>query len=130
MTFYNLSIGALAKTGLLLVLLLVSWGSVAAPEAEIVWVDVRTAEEYAEAHLPAAVNIPYQVIAEHIAEYADTKDTPIVLYCRSGRRAGKAKSTLEQLGYRHLINATDLEGAQRLYQQKNSSAGTDSPLSQ
>jgi phage shock protein E len=130
MSFFNVSINALAKTGLLLVLLLVSRGSVAAPEANTVWIDVRTADEYAEAHLPAAVNIPYQVIAEHIAEYADDKNTPIVVYCRSGRRAGKAKSTLEQLGYSQVINATDLDGARRLYQQKNATTATDTPVPQ
>ncbi|MOA65778.1 Thiosulfate sulfurtransferase PspE precursor [compost metagenome] len=36
---------------------------------------------------------------------AADKNTPIVLYCRSGRRSAIAKDSLAQLGYRNLINA-------------------------
>lgn len=33
------------------------------------------------------------------------KEAPVVVYCRSGKRAGFAKSALEELGYKHVLNA-------------------------
>ena len=80
--------------------LLFSWQALAAE----LWIDVRTAEEYATGHHPQAINIPYNEIAEKIAAYADSKEQPINLYCRSGRRAGIAKDTLEALGYSKVAN--------------------------
>ena len=35
----------------------------------------------------------------------ESKETPIVIYCRSGRRASKAKEILLQKGYKHVLNA-------------------------
>ncbi len=73
--------------------------------AEPLWIDVRTAEEFAGGHLPGARNIDFDRIGERIAAVTQDKDQPIVLYCKSGRRSGFAKQTLEQLGYRNVLNA-------------------------
>ncbi len=67
-------------------------------------VDVRTPEEYAEGHLPEAVNIPFEQIAEVFAKQGIAKDTPVVVYCRSGRRSGIAKESLEKAGYQEVYN--------------------------
>ena len=67
-------------------------------------VDVRTPEEYAEGHLPEAVNIPFEPIAEAFAKPGIAKDTPVVVYCRSGRRSGIAKESLEKAGYQEVYN--------------------------
>lgn len=107
---------------LIAAVLLLSFNSWA---AETVWIDVRTAQEYDEAHLSAAVNIPYESIAQQIAEYAPDTDTEIVLYCRSGRRAETARESLQQLGYDNVINAVDLDGARKAYQQHNSATASD-----
>lgn len=117
MSGYQLGAGALVRFVALAALLVISLHSMAEPET--VWIDVRSADEYAEAHLPAAVNIPHETIAEHIAQYAPDKQTPVVLYCRSGRRADVAKDSLEQLGYQRVVNAVDLDGATQMYQQHN-----------
>lgn len=66
-------------------------------DEEIVVYDVRTAEEYAAGHIPGAINIPYDVIGSQIP--VKEKDTTIVVYCRSGNRSGRARATLESLGY-------------------------------
>ncbi len=71
---------------------------------EALWVDVRSAEEFDAGHLPGAVNIAYTDIADEIGRYATDKNQPIRLYCRSGRRAGIAKQTLESLGYINVSN--------------------------
>ncbi|WP_413735597.1 rhodanese-like domain-containing protein [Shewanella sp. BJSY2023SW005] len=67
-------------------------------------VDVRTPEEYAEGHLPEAVNIPFEQITEAFAKQGIAKDTPVVVYCRSGRRSGIAKESLEKAGYQEVYN--------------------------
>jgi phage shock protein E len=63
-------------------------------------IDVRSAEEYAAGHVPGAVNIPQDQVASRLAEIP--KDKEVVLYCRSGRRAGLAADTLEANGYKNL----------------------------
>ena len=73
--------------------------------ADTVLIDVRTADEFAEGALPGAVRIETPDIAERIGTLAPEKDTPVVLYCRSGRRASEAQDVLEKLGYTQVINA-------------------------
>lgn len=60
--------------------------------------DVRTPEEYAEGHLPGALNIPVDQVAKRLDEVGP-KDKPVVVYCRSGRRSGLAAVTLEKAGF-------------------------------
>ena len=67
--------------------------------------DVRTPQEFAEGHVPGAVNIPHDQVASRLAEVPKDKD--VVLYCRSGRRAGLAADVLAANGYKRLSH---LEG--------------------
>ncbi|OAM21230.1 sulfurtransferase [Eikenella corrodens] len=71
---------------------------------EAVWIDVRTPEEYAAGHLENAKNIPHDQIGQQIAAHVPNKNTPINLYCRSGRRAETAKQALESMGYTNVQN--------------------------
>ena len=43
-------------------------------------IDVRPREEYAAGHIPAAVSLPLDELADHLAELPDEHD--IVAYCR------------------------------------------------
>jgi phage shock protein E len=70
-----------------------------------VLIDVRTAEEFAAGALPGAQQVAHEDIADHISAIAPAKDTPIVLYCRSGRRSSVAEESLRAMGYSNLINA-------------------------
>ena len=54
--------------------------------------DVRTPGEFAQKHLPNAVNIPVEELKDRLAEVPDGK--PVVVYCRSGMRAGNAGAML------------------------------------
>ena len=62
--------------------------------------DVRTAEEFADGHIPDAVNIPNESIGEedNISQLPN-KDQLIFVYCRSGRRSKEASKKLAALGY-------------------------------
>ena len=60
-------------------------------------IDVRTPEEYASGHIPGAVNIPFDQVAQRIAEI----ETPrgVALYCMVGPRARMGESALLAEGY-------------------------------
>ena len=68
-------------------------------------VDVRTAKEYKEGHLEKAVNIPHKEIGVRIADHVRNKEDKITVYCRSGRRSRIAKKTLEDIGYKNVVDA-------------------------
>ena len=68
-------------------------------ESGYIILDVRTAQEYSEKHIPGAINIPNETIGtEDIPELPD-KEQLILVYCRSGNRSKTAASALAELGY-------------------------------
>ena len=72
-------------------------------EKDYIILDVRTAEEYKEGHIPNAINVANETIGEdEIAELPD-KDQLIMVYCRSGRRSKLAASKLVKLGYTNIV---------------------------
>jgi phage shock protein E len=75
--------------------------SLAASGARVV--DVRTAEEFASGHVPGAINIPYDEIGKRASEIGPPS-TPVVLYCRTGRRSGIAVEALQKAGYEKLYD--------------------------
>ena len=65
--------------------------------------DVRTAQEYSEKHIPGAINIANESIGtEDIPELPDT-DQLILVYCRSGNRSKQASEKLVKLGYTNIV---------------------------
>ncbi len=74
-------------------------------------IDVRTAQEYASEHASGAVNIEYQQILDGVVALGVKKSDELLLYCRSGRRAGLAQEALRQQGYQQVTNLGSLEQA-------------------
>ena len=65
--------------------------------------DVRTPEEFADKHIPGAINIPNETIGtDEIPELPD-KDQLILVYCRSGNRSKQASEKLAALGYTNIV---------------------------
>ena len=64
--------------------------------------DVRTQEEYDEGHIPGAVVISHEEIAEKAEGVLTDKDQLILVYCRSGRRSKIAAEALVELGYTNI----------------------------
>ncbi len=63
--------------------------------------DVRTPQEYADGHIDGAININVQSKDfQKLAEKELSKDSTILVYCRSGRRSLEAAKILTNLGYR------------------------------
>lgn len=72
-------------------------------EADYIILDVRTAEEFSDKHIPGAINIPNETIGtKEIPELPD-KDQLILVYCRSGNRSKQASEKLVALGYTNIV---------------------------
>jgi rhodanese-related sulfurtransferase len=66
-------------------------------------VDVRTPQEFASGHVPGAINIPFDEIGRRASEIGPAS-TPVVLYCRTGRRSGIAAEALQKAGFSKLYD--------------------------
>ena len=72
-------------------------------ESGYIILDVRTPEEFADKHIPGAINIPNETIGtDEILELPD-KDQLILVYCRSGNRSKQASEKLVALGYTNIV---------------------------
>lgn len=63
--------------------------------------DVRTPKEYVDGHIAGAININVQ--SDDFSEMASrklSKDSTVLVYCRSGRRSLTAAEILSKLGYK------------------------------
>ncbi len=69
--------------------------------ADFIVLDVRSAEDYADAHIPDAVNIPHAQMTQKRIEADYPPDTLFVVYCWGPGCNGSTKAALRlsQLGY-------------------------------
>ena len=80
-------------------------------ENNAVLLDVRTPEELKSVYLEGAVLLPLAELESKIAGKVPVKNTPIYIYCRSGRRSGIAVEKLKAMGYTDLHNLGGLKDA-------------------
>lgn len=74
-----------------------------AEEEDYIILDVRTAEEYAQGHIPNAINIPNETIESNDLPELPDKEQMILVYCRSGNRSKQASQKLADLEYTNVI---------------------------
>lgn len=67
-----------------------------------IFVDVRSAGEFASGNAPGTINIPLQELGSRLGEIP--RSAPVVLCCASGTRSGMAKIRLKMKGYREVYN--------------------------
>jgi len=65
---------------------------------DFILLDVRRADEFEEERIEGAILIPYDEIGERYSELG-SKNTVILIYCRSGRRSKYAAEELAELGF-------------------------------
>ena len=82
---------------------------------DALFVDVRTQDEVAEAPFACCRFVHHSCtvdstegLEETVKPHIISFDAPVVVFCRSGRRAVKAKETLEKMGCTHVLNAGGL----------------------
>jgi rhodanese-related sulfurtransferase len=73
-------------------------------------VDVREPGEYGVGHILGARNVPLSRLAD-AADLGKRKDRPLILYCDSGDRSGKATSVLKKQGFARVVNLSGGIGA-------------------
>lgn len=68
--------------------------------------DVRTAEEFREGHVPGSKNIPHDQISPSHLENLKKYDC-VYVYCRAGGRAGMAADELKKAGIKHIVQVAN-----------------------
>lgn len=72
--------------------------------------DVRSVEEYNGGHVPGAIVIPHDVVGEKLPEILPDRNTTILVYCRSGKRAETACKALVEAGYINVLHMGGILG--------------------
>ena len=72
-------------------------------DADYILLDVRTPEEYAEGHIPGAINLPNESIGGEMPPELPDPAQEILVYCRSGRRSKEAAQKLADMGYTGIL---------------------------
>jgi hydroxyacylglutathione hydrolase len=67
--------------------------------------DVRGADEFAEAHIPGSLHIPYGDLAQHLDQLPG--DAQIATVCSGGKRSGLAASILQRKGFEDVVHVGD-----------------------
>lgn len=65
-------------------------------------VDVRTSQEYAQGHLKGAINIPLSDLPLRIGGLDPNR--PILVYCQTGYRSAQASAILVKAGFTQVYN--------------------------
>ena len=73
-------------------------------------IDVRDPGEYGAGHILGAKNVPVERMGEK-AELGKRMDRPLIVYCDTGARAGKAAAALRQQGYTRVLSLSGGLGA-------------------
>ena len=80
--------------------------------------DVREECEYATGHVENSVNMPLSALVD-VSEtdgkaFAESlipdKNTPVMVYCRTGKRSSLAAETLDKFGYQNIYDMGSLSG--------------------
>lgn len=72
-------------------------------------IDVRTAREFADAHLAGAMN--YDVQSATFSKIGELDKAKIyVVYCKSGNRSATAVVKMKELGFSNVVDAGGLAG--------------------
>lgn len=70
-------------------------------------IDVREQEEWDAQHIEGAILVPLDQVESRLSEFAEYKDQPVIMQCRSGRRSHLAGVALIKAGFTKVYN---LEG--------------------
>lgn len=73
-------------------------------QADFVVLDVRTPHEFAEGHLPGAVNLDIQGRDFDTRLQGLDRGKSYVVYCRTGNRSILAVRAMEQLGFKSILH--------------------------
>ena len=87
-----------------------------AANQNLLLLDVRSAEEFKEGHIPGAVNIPHTDLDKIYHLLNNSEDKQRIVYCRSGKRAGMVLDAMTEKG---LTNLYHLDGDMIAWKEAN-----------
>lgn len=73
-------------------------------DEDIILLDVRTPEEFAEGYIPGAIQIADTELKDQAPLQLPDKDAKILVYCRSGRRSQASAALLAEMGYTQIYD--------------------------
>jgi len=68
-------------------------------------IDIRTANDYIESHIPGSVNIPQEELPLRGDELPEDRDAPVITVCNIGKFSKHATLYLKSKGYRNVRSA-------------------------
>ena len=77
------------------------------PDKTLILLDVRTVSEYQSGHIKDSINIPHDQLILNVNILDQYRNQPIVVFCRSGRRAQLVIDALIENKFDQIV---DLEG--------------------
>ncbi|MDO5707953.1 MAG: rhodanese-like domain-containing protein [Andreesenia angusta] len=77
---------------------------------DVLIIDVRPEEQFANGHIEHSINIPTSKILDRIEELEEYREKHIILYCNTGRNSAKAYNILKEEGFN---NISDAEGVKQ-----------------
>jgi len=79
-------------------------------EQKVLFIDVRTLEEYRQGYIPGAVLIPLDELDKRMDEVP--KDKKVLIICRSGNRSATANLLLQEQGF---TNTASVKGGMSVW---------------
>lgn len=87
-------------------------------DSKCVIIDVREPFEFADGHVEGAINIPSGDFLESSvidSMKEELSDSIIILYCRTGARAGRCQKILEAEGFPEVINGINQKTVETMW---------------
>ena len=75
-------------------------------------IDVRTKEEYEEAHIPNAINYPIESLEDSLIHL--DKSEKIIVVCRTGNKSRKATKLLLDNGFERVYDAGKWQNTEKI----------------
>ena len=82
----------------------------------LVLLDVRTVEEFESGRIINSINIPHEMLLSNIDLVSEYSNEQLIVYCRSGKRAGLVIKALEKNGFNNIV---DIKGDILAWSQSN-----------
>lgn len=79
-----------------------------AQDPDTIIVDVRSAPEFEDGHIPQALHMPLEAIPSQYKSIEGIGSKHIIFYCRSGNRSGMAVKYLQDQGIGNIYNGGGL----------------------
>ncbi len=73
-------------------------------EEDVIIVDVRTKEEFLEAHIEGAILLTLDTIPDKAQDIIPDKNATYLIYCRSGARSNQGANKLVSMGYENIYD--------------------------